>query len=62
MAYQHTIKTKKGTETVSLTPMRAIRRRCLDCCNWQEKEVRNCQVETCALWPFRMGKRPSEED
>ena len=25
------------------------------------KEVRLCPVITCALWPYRMGKRPDKE-
>jgi len=41
-----------------MTPMRAIRARCRDCCAQQPAEVRKCLVETCALWPYRMGHRP----
>jgi len=28
----------------------AIRVKCLECCAWQESEVRNCQLFDCALW------------
>jgi hypothetical protein len=59
MAYQHTIRTKKGTETVALTPMRAIRRKCLDCSCWNNKVVRDCPIETCPLHPYRLGKKPT---
>jgi len=41
-----------------LTPIKAIRAKCLDCCADQPKEVRHCTVIHCALWPYRMGKRP----
>lgn len=41
-----------------LTPMRAIRAKCLDCCCQQPSEVRRCHIESCALWAYRMGKRP----
>ncbi len=41
-----------------LTPMKAIRAKCLDCSCGQVKEVRECPVTTCALWPYRMGRRP----
>jgi len=45
----------------TLTPMKAIRAKCLDCSGNQPKEVRLCPVTTCALWPYRMGKRPKPE-
>lgn len=35
----------------------AIRAKCLDCSCGQPKEVRLCPMTTCALWPYRMGKR-----
>lgn len=43
-----------------LTPMRAIRQKCLDCCAGQVAEVRRCTVENCPLFPYRFGKRPKE--
>lgn len=44
-----------------LTPIKAIRQKCLDCCNNQCKEVRYCPIKSCALYPYRMGHRPKEE-
>lgn len=41
-----------------MTPMKAIRAKCLDCCYGQVKEVRLCSVEKCPLHPYRFGKRP----
>ncbi len=41
-----------------LTPLKAVRAKCLDCSCGQVKEIRECPVTTCALWPYRMGKRP----
>ena len=38
------------------SPLRAIREKCLDCTCQQPVEVRECRIQTCALWPFRMGK------
>ena len=40
------------------TPVKAIRRKCLDCCAGSRKLVRECHIYTCPLWPFRLGKRP----
>ena len=40
------------------TPVKAIRKKCIDCCNGQYEEIRNCTVINCALYPYRMGRRP----
>ena len=45
-----------------LTPIKAIRMKCLECCNWSRPEVARCQIRDCSLWAYRMGRRPSEED
>lgn len=45
-----------------LTPMKSIRLKCLQCCCNQPKEVRLCTVKTCALYPYRMGRRPKPEE
>lgn len=42
-----------------LTPMKAIRKKCLECTNGQMKEVRDCPVKTCALYTYRSGHRPT---
>lgn len=41
-----------------MTPIKAIRAKCLDCCCGQAKEVRLCPIEKCPLYPYRFGKRP----
>ncbi len=33
----------------------AIRARCLDCSGFSKKEVRECPIVDCSLFPFRMG-------
>lgn len=45
-----------------LTPLRAIRQKCLDCSNGQFIEVRECPIKTCALYGYRMGHRPKDEE
>ncbi len=42
----------------TITPLKAIRLKCLDCSNDQPKEVRLCPIEKCALFQFRFGKNP----
>jgi hypothetical protein len=41
-----------------MSPLRALRARCLDCCGHQEKEVALCPAVDCPSWPFRMGTDP----
>lgn len=43
----------------NLTPVKAIRKKCLDCSGDSRKEVRECVVLDCPLYPFRMGKNPN---
>ena len=40
------------------TPMKAIRRKCLDCCCGSSQEVSLCPVHSCSLHPYRFGRRP----
>ncbi len=44
---------KEGTR---LSPLRAIRLKCLDCSGWSEAEVRKCVILDCALYKFRFGR------
>ena len=62
MAVVHPILTKMGIVPVKLTPMKAIREKCMECSNWQFKEVRLCPAVDCALWPFRFGRSPQQGD
>ena len=41
-----------------VSPLRALRMKCLDCCNDSAQEVRLCTAVDCPSWPFRMGKNP----
>ena len=60
MALTHRFRWKDGYRTASLTPLRALRNRCMDCCNWSTQEVKLCPAEDCAAWPFRLGRDPSK--
>jgi len=59
MSIRHRIRTKTGFETINLTPMKAIRKNCLECCNWTPSEVVKCEIVTCCFYKFRSGKRPA---
>lgn len=45
-----------------LTPMKAIRAKCLECSSGQFKEIRMCPVKTCPLYEYRDGHRPKDEE
>lgn len=45
-----------------LTPIKAIRAKCIDCCGGQKAEVRLCPCTDCTLHPYRMGRRPKDEE
>lgn len=38
--------------------IRALRDKCLDCCNDSPAEVRKCIAADCPIWLFRMGTNP----
>lgn len=40
------------------TPIKAIRKKCIECSCGQTSEVKLCPMEDCPLYPFRMGKNP----
>lgn len=39
-----------------LTPLKAIRAKCLDCCVFSKDEVKKCTAIECPLWMYRLGK------
>jgi len=41
-----------------ISPLKALRLKCLDCCNGSAQEVRLCTAVDCSSWPFRMGRNP----
>ena len=43
-----------------ITPLKAIRLKCLDCTCNQAKEVTLCTAENCPLYAFRTGHRPQK--
>jgi hypothetical protein len=43
---------------IPMSPLSALRARCLDCCANSADEVRKCVAVGCVSWPFRMGVNP----
>lgn len=46
-------------EEKRITPMKAIRLKCLDCCCGSSHEVKLCAATNCPLYPYRLGKNPN---
>lgn len=43
------------------TPIKSIRKHCLECSCNQKGEVLNCQIKDCPLYPYRLGKNPNRK-
>ena len=41
-----------------LSPLKAMRAYCLDCCCGSAHEVNLCPADNCPLYPYRFGRRP----
>jgi hypothetical protein len=41
-----------------MSPLAALRARCLDCAGGSSSEVRKCTAVECPAWPFRMSASP----
>ena len=48
-------------EVKMLTPIKAIRAKCLDCTCGSPQEVRLCPTPDCPLYPYRMGHNPNRK-
>jgi hypothetical protein len=42
----------------ALRPLKAMREKCMNCMGNNFNEVKACPVTDCALWYYRLGKRP----
>jgi hypothetical protein len=42
----------------AMSPLKALRLRCIDCYGGSLKSVRGCTSTDCPSWPFRMGRNP----
>jgi hypothetical protein len=40
------------------SPVKSIRKKCLECSAGSPNEVKNCPVRDCALWAYRFGSNP----
>ena len=50
------IQRKRGSKTININRRKAIRERCLNCSGWYRKDVDDCLIIDCHLYPYRSGK------
>ena len=43
---------------MKLTPLRAIKKHCLECSGYEKRQVWECVIKDCVLYDFRKGKNP----
>ena len=43
-------------------PLKAIRKKCLDCVEGNKKEVRECEDNECFLHQYRFGRKPKQKE
>lgn len=44
-----------------MTPLRAIRQFCIQCCGNNQKAPALCASQDCALYPYRLGTNPKRK-
>ena len=42
--------------------LKVIRQKCLECTMDQKKEIAECPIERCPLWPYRFATDPHKPD
>jgi hypothetical protein len=52
---------RKNTMQKRLTPIKAIRKICLECMGYSWVEVKRCIRSECPLFEFRFGKNPARK-
>ena len=48
----------KGDKKANLSPLKFIRKKCMDCSDNSYKETKDCRFNACELHFFRLGKNP----
>ncbi len=58
MAKDEELKMMESLGIPKYTPIKAMRKKCLECNGGSVKDIRFCDVKKCPLYPYRFGKRP----
>ena len=49
-------------QTKLKTPYKTFRAKCMDCTLNQYNEITYCTSYACPIYPYRFGKKPTEDD
>ena len=50
-----------GKPIMNLTPLKAIKKHCLECSGYEKKQVRECEIKDCVLYLYRQGTNPNRK-
>jgi hypothetical protein len=53
---------KKGVIKMNLSPLKSIKKYCYECSGNSKKNVRECHITDCPLFPFRQGRNPNRKN
>ncbi len=45
-----------------ITPIKAIRAKCIDCCGGSVYGPKYCTISSCPLYVYRLGHRPKDDN
>jgi len=46
---------------MNVTPLKAIKKHCLECSGFEKKQVRECVIQNCVLYMYRQGTNPNRK-
>lgn len=46
---------------MNVTPLKAIKKHCLECSGFEKKQVRDCVIQNCVLYIYRQGTNPNRK-
>lgn len=46
---------------MNLTPLKAIKKHCLECSGFEKKQVRECVIQNCVLYIYKQGTNPNRK-
>lgn len=52
---------KKEESKMNVTPLKAIKKHCLECSGFEKKQVRECVIQNCVLYIYRQGTNPNRK-
>ena len=51
----------KEENKMNVTPLKAIKKHCLECSGFEKKQVRECIIQNCVLYIYWQGTNPNRK-